>query len=736
MKTNTKSLLARITAIILTVAVLLVSIPFAVITASAAGPVADSYVIWEANPDKISMEDNAVVTPSSYWFDWTRQSPDEISDVSYYSTEYSSTTNVKTFFKSGYSNDQAPWLYNGQQLVGKYGKLKFDLRTSTTITVGLGYSNYANAQFAGYLGVATNTVANEWVSHEIDLIDISYDINWWYGYVSVEVSNLGDTIDENNHLFMDIRNMRIEISEKDRAAINDDAAAAERSDLAFDSLIAFDRTYSIYTATPIVTDDVSFRATCVNTKGDTQDIRFIATFKHLLSHFAVGLNIKATLEDGTVKEWREFTQNVYETLKNYGDDFTPYSISGNNDGYAYAVTVEGVPTNMGNIAFEVTPFLSDGKDGITNGETETVYYYNGILENTMLKHANNTEDNFDVSFEADHPGVVNMDAKYTLVVKDENGIAVANPTIEVSNSAVTVNDLDITVPYSVRSSDEKLIITISKDGKSTAYWVDFPKFTAAPTFNDDFDSLNTDVWSPFVGDTENTNLITTVTDGDKNVLSMNDTVAGSPPSISSSGNFAQSYGCFSANIRMPTTGNGNAAFWLYSEVAYTFKNADGTIGKALSAYIPNLEDTTGNNSYGEIDVVERSAKWNYGGYATSLHWGGQGDVNGTLTSANKVSAYAYGSDASVYQTYSVVWTDTMICWYLDGELVFKYYPEMPEDGTVDYRNNGMGVGPDSGKMFLILQNTHGTVNGWCGPYDEADFPATMYVDWVQVYGLN
>ncbi len=761
----------------------------------------DEYVIWEADPTRGYNSANVGDEIQNSGF--TTVLGEENGEYFYSATSGNNSWGWSYLSTGLNSNSYSiPWIGNSDVLkaIDEYLKVSCDVRSSVANTKIWIKANTGDGSYYDDVKVylLSGTVGTEWqtLTCTVDFSDMG--VAWYGGNIMLQAYGATPTVD--------IRNFYITVSEDDRAAINaaltgtgftfDDIVAFDPSSNCSGNYLEYNRISLSHakldtngiTASNIVglkdekkakagatisvdvgsvrrqklvgikvtagdgtdiptnglsfvmpeqavrvvtfaTDDISHRTTfAVDTGNNTQQINFISTFKHTLDHLVAGYDIKATLADGTTKYYHIYGNKVFEEI----NGITAYSVSGNNDGYAFVAGISDVPTNIGAIEFEVTPFVYDTyKNGIIKGETEKVYYFGGAEETGMIKSdASRTASNYTVSFAKDHPGVVGMDAEYTLVV---NG----NPSISIVNAndfsvAPTLSGNTLTVPYAVRNSETKLKLNVGGE----IFWIDFPKFTDNATFSDDFDTLDESKWSAYQSDAiQNVEI-------ENGALVMKTDADNAASSLSTSGKFSQSYGSFSARIKVPAAGNGCAAFWLYS-----IPNKSGIISSdgstiPVEPYVPNLENVDWNSA-GEIDVIERSAKWADSEYATSLHWNGHTDGDST-SKASAQEKWGINIADGNYHTFTTVWTETSITWYVDGNLLFQYTPggTMNPEDCAELRDDGMGVGPDSGEMMLILQNAvnrEGTSSSWTGAYDASDFAngqGYMYVDSVSVYGLQ
>ncbi len=767
----------------------------------------DEYTIWEADPTRGKPNAEVGEKISNDGFD-TKLG--EENGEFFYSSTSGTDSWAWSYVSTGLNSNSysIPWIGSNAVLkaIGKYMTLTCDVRgdvsgTKVYIQCNTGaeshyYEDVKVKLIDGYaVGTAWQTIER--------VLDFSAIAESWYGgNIMIQAWN------PNAAPTVDIRNLRITVKESDRAAIN---AALEGTGYTFDDIIAFDPSSNYggnyleynriklsqgklnatdvsYTNTvgiqsekkakpgdtvtvavgetrrqtlagikvtcadgtdiktnglsfvmpdqavtvqTYATDDISHRTTvAVDTGNNTQQINFIATFKHTLKHIVAGYDIKATYANGEPREYHIYGTDVYEAL----DGKTALSVSGNNDGYAFVAGISGVPTNIGAIEFEVTPFVYDTyKNGIVKGETEVVYYDGGKEDTDMIKRTVGTKGSAKLSFETDHPGVVGMSATYTL---SATGVTIVNASDFTEQP--TISGKTLTVPYSVRNSNNVLKLKYNNE----EFWVAFEKFTNDATFSDDFDTLDETKWSAYGSDSISK---VEVSDGK---LVMKSDAEGSASSLTTTGKFSQSYGSFSATIKVPKAGNGNAAFWLYSIPNKSGIVSDDGTTVPVEPYVPNLNDPKSNsdvwNSSGEIDVIEHSAKWDNNKYATSLHWNGYDKDGASTSTASAQENCGINIADGNYHTFSTVWTETSITWYVDGMLIFQYTPgnTMDPNDCANLRDDGMGVGPDSGEMMLILQNlvdTKATSSSWVGAYNANDFAngaGYMYVDSVSVYGLQ
>lgn len=307
----------------------------------------------------------------------------------------------------------------------------------------------------------------------------------------------------------------------------------------------------------------------------------------------------------------------------------------------------------------------------------------------------------------DHPGVVQMDAKYEMVATDKRKreLDKGKMVLSCNNKNVKINGNLVTIPYSVRSSGEKVKITMhNKDypNRTGTYTFDFAiQFTAQPTFLEEFNSLDPAIWRDDWYENrkkledlrcENGELIMTAAAGEST----------EGVELSTTNTFEQAYGCFSARIKMPTSGLSCVAFWLCTRRGVT--------------YIKNPQRPT--QSTGEIDIVEYYPTWGKHRTSSTVHWYGWSTYHQGEGVEPRLEKVLPGE----YHVYSVVWTRKAHYFYVDDELTWKY--------------TGDGVAPDSGPMQLLIQHSNPQKdNDWGGKYDPNELPNESRWDYVKVYGL-
>ena len=147
-----------------------------------------------------------------------------------------------------------------------------------------------------------------------------------------------------------------------------------------------------------------------------------------------------------------------------------------------------------------------------------------------------------------------MDADYSFYAADTDYIPEEHLTLSASDERVTVNGMRVTVPYEVRKGGTlTLAVQDNRNGKTGSYTMSFIGFSEQPTFNDDFDTLNTGVWKQSYDNDGNPLKSGIVSDG-KLIFTIDK--EGDPKChLNTEGSFSQAYGCFSAVMEMPKIGS-------------------------------------------------------------------------------------------------------------------------------------------------------------------------------------
>ena len=132
---------------------------------------------------------------------------------------------------------------------------------------------------------------------------------------------------------------------------------------------------------------------------------------------------------------------------------------------------------------------------------------------------------------------------------------------------------------------------------------------------------------------------------------------------------------------------------------------------------------------GEIDLME-GIQGNPNLLWHTIHVATSATNNADKSSSRQTTV----SDTDVYRVYGVERTAEAVTFYVDGEKVWSYTNQHLDDGGVQY--------PFASYDYdIILNYSFGgpLANGsmtWPGAIKDADFPASMYVDWVKVVKLD
>ena len=163
-------------------------------------------------------------------------------------------------------------------------------------------------------------------------------------------------------------------------------------------------------------------------------------------------------------------------------------------------------------------------------------------------------------------------------------------------------------------------------------------------------------------------------------------------SINTKNSFNFTYGTIEARMKLPQGQGLWPAFWL------------------LGANINQV----GWPSCGEIDIMEHINTHDY--ITGTAHWS-----DNTANSHQQDQGY-YTVDVTQWHTYSIVWDENNITWYVDGNQYHQKSILNSPDGTEELHK----------PQYILLNLAIG--GSWPGVPDETTvFPATMYVDYVRVY---
>ena len=140
-----------------------------------------------------------------------------------------------------------------------------------------------------------------------------------------------------------------------------------------------------------------------------------------------------------------------------------------------------------------------------------------------------------------------------------------------------------------------------------------------------------------------------------------------------------------------------------------------------------LPETKGWPDTGEIDMMEHSpSSWGVGHILSSLHAKGHSGDN-----CVHVGDKSGMSMDDQWHVYKLVWTDTSIAAYYDGELAGTPYTRTYDASTGTYDKDSTDWPYNDGKFYIIINLAMGGTIGGTIPSDLKS--ATMEVDYVRVY---
>lgn len=346
---------------------------------------------------------------------------------------------------------------------------------------------------------------------------------------------------------------------------------------------------------------------------------------------------------------------------------------------------------------------------------------NGSIEwDVDIMSANNTngDDTIELSCK-DHPGVPGFDTEYEISVRINNRIANKNDYIlSCDNPDVSISGVVVTVPYKVKEQNDMITVkaTLKSDKNCyDIYPIKFKKWEETMIDEMDNDTLNTDYWSvrpSWPSEKEERTNPANISFSDGKMILTADKIPheGAPYShifIHTKDKFTQTYGCFTASVRVADKGGTNTAFWLLPN--------EGDWGKGYLYH-----HTDADRWCGEIDMLETSpdSSWN-NKFQTTLHyWTGDGTARATGWS----DRFEYGDDRNEYHEYSCVWTKSSLFLYYDGKLL--------------HTEHGIEATDNPAYLLLDLELAAHESTGnydWCGTYKDDDLPIYAYVDYVRVY---
>ena len=335
------------------------------------------------------------------------------------------------------------------------------------------------------------------------------------------------------------------------------------------------------------------------------------------------------------------------------------------------------------------------------------------------------QQKLEVSLAQWHPGIPGYDAAYQISVK-YGGLYVNADDIQISceTSGVRIQDGSVIVPESVRNKEMpvKVVARYKPTGQTASLNIPVKKWNM--TFSDEFNGTDLDMskWSLEESCYEN-DIAATVREnhrvkdghldlfGEKRTVTMYGmTKEYVTAACTTKGSFKQRYGCFLASMKVPRQGGLNAAFWLIP---------GGSYGKNYGSFLK--EDT--NFGLAEIDIIEISNNWDDHYYITEHFY----DYTKNYEHMQR-SFYVdvEGDTVNEWHTYGCVWEKDALYYYCDGRLV----------GVRNDLAEASAGGVKGREMYILFSLGMGEPEGgWLGgwTFDEADFPATMSVDWVRAY---
>lgn len=168
--------------------------------------------------------------------------------------------------------------------------------------------------------------------------------------------------------------------------------------------------------------------------------------------------------------------------------------------------------------------------------------------------------------------------------------------------------------------------------------------------------------------------------------------------IRSTGEYEQTFGLYHIRFKAEKADGLWYAFWLLTD-----QMSDETVGK-------------GATDGAELDIMELVP--HTGELCMSVHWDGYGD-----------GLKSYCEVAHVEDDF---YDDYHELWYLWDETGYRQYLDGTDEGCLlfDFPGDERGDGTCAVPCDLIISAEYGT---WGGDVNEAELPARMFVDYVQVY---
>jgi hypothetical protein len=324
-----------------------------------------------------------------------------------------------------------------------------------------------------------------------------------------------------------------------------------------------------------------------------------------------------------------------------------------------------------------------------------------------------------------HPGVPRYDVVYDITATYKGTpLNYDDYCLEVNLDGVTMNGSRITVPDEVRQTGQVLSVTgMYKADDKCKYKLDIELCTWTLTFEDNFDTLDTEIWSSFESMSKRPdNPYAVVTDElsyvDSGKLALevkklSGTGVGSA-AISTKGNFSQIYGCFTSKIKMPEKGGILSAFWLMPQGRYKY---DGFVAAT---------DGEKDMLCSEIDIVEHWATSENKTLHSAHFWNidNQEYRGAPLQSWYEIPDFIPGN----YYEYTGVWTKNALYFYVDGVLAMAHHSLKSVDPVPAYIVYSAHPAPHRKIENETINGIVGNYNGWFGFMTDENFPQTMDVE--------
>ncbi len=382
---------------------------------------------------------------------------------------------------------------------------------------------------------------------------------------------------------------------------------------------------------------------------------------------------------------------------------------------------------------------SDVACGNESGNGSTVIQPSGDNNPTTSTTTNNQNGHTITATYDWHPGLPDVDVSYPVVVLVDNApVNASQITLSSKTSGVSISGNVITIPYSVRAAGNTVTVT-AKHSSGVTCDINIPCFKYTQTFNDDFNGTELDrtKWrtSASYPTTEPSDVASykvidrakavgnsyEVKDGKLKMLIKDQPCYDTANKIKylyseccldTQGLFMQTYGLFQANIACAPFSGINTAFWLLPNGAYStqytnFKSDDPSWGLA------------------EIDIIEASTA--FGSYdkktfCITEHFYNYKD---NLDHKQQAKYYKVNDSITNFHTYSCVWTEDALYYYLDKDLIRS---------TKGLQAESAG-GKSVVRAYMIIDVALYEDNSWVGKRDftAADLPIAGTVDWVRAY---